>query len=218
MVRYKVGLIRVVTIKDKDLLNLHARVIEKALPELQVFTRCIQQQPKGIYNTETEEMAIPKIVDLARQMEEEGEAIIISCAADPAVEEARRTVSIPVVGAGSAAAALALSYDRRIGVLNLTEKIPLVIEETLKDHIVAQDHPHGVMNTLDLLTDDGMAAVIEAAQRLERNGARVIALACTGMATIRIAPFLEEKTGLAVIDPVIASGVVALHALKRQRV
>ena len=41
---------------------------------------------------------------------------------------------------------------------------------------------------------------------LKEKGAEVIALACTGLATIGIARELEEATGLPVIDPVLAEG------------
>ncbi|WP_221411605.1 aspartate/glutamate racemase family protein [Arthrobacter crusticola] len=45
------------------------------------------------------------------------DALIIGCAADPGLEETRAAVGIPVIGAGSVAAAAALAYRGRVGVL-----------------------------------------------------------------------------------------------------
>lgn len=204
------------TIQDEELLNRHGKIIEKAFPELKVISRCIENQPKGIYDEKTEEEAKPKILRLVKEFESDGvDAIIISCAADPAVEEARKLVSIPVIGAGSAASALALAYGRKIGVLNLTEETPRVIKEILGKNLVAEDHPNEVTNTLDLMTDWGREEAIRAAKRLKEKGTEVIVLGCTGMSTIMIAPILEEEVGISVIDPVIAAGAVALHSLRR---
>ena len=216
MGKYTVGLIRVLTVQDKELLNTHGKIIEKAFPELKIVSKCIENQPKGIYDEKTEEEAKPKILRLVKELEDTGvNAIIISCAADPAVDEARKLVSIPVIGAGSAASALSLAYGRKVGVLNLTEGTPRVIKETLGNKLVAEDHPNGVTNTLDLMTDWGKQEVIKAAKRLKEKGVDVIALGCTGMSTIMIAPILEEEVGVPLIDPVIASGAVTIHALRR---
>ena len=219
MKTYTIGLIRVLTIQDEELLNVHGKLIEKAFPELKVVSRCIEEQPKGIYDDKTEEEAKPKILRLAKEFEKEGvDAIIISCAADPAVKEVRRALLIPVIGAGSSVSALALTYGEKIGVLNLTEETPKVIRKVLGVNLIAEDHPYGVANTLDLMTEKGREEAINAAKRLKEKGAEVIVLGCTGMSTIKIAPILEEEVGIPVIDPVIASGAMALHALRRRDV
>jgi len=213
---YAIGLIRVLTIQDEELLNAHGKIIEKAFPELKIVSKCIENQPKGIYDEKTEEEAKPKILRLVKEFKKEGvDAIIISCAADPVVEEARKLVSIPVIGAGSSASALALEYGRRIGVLNLTEETPRVIREVLGNNLIAEDHPDGVSNTLDLMTDWGRKEAINATKRLKEKGVEVIVLGCTGMSTIMIAPVLEKEVGIPIIDPVIAAGAVALHSLRR---
>ncbi|AEC51409.1 hydantoin racemase [Pyrococcus sp. NA2] len=213
MKEYTIGLIRVLTIDDERLLNLHGELIEKAFPELKVISACIEDQPFGIYDEESERIAKPKILRLAKEFEKRGvDAIIISCAADPAVEEARREVSIPVVGAGSAVASLALAQGRKVGVLNLTEKTPKVIKEVLGDHLIAEEHPEGVKNTLDLM--EKKTEIVEAARRLKERGVEVIVLGCTGMSTIKIAPILEDAVKIPVIDPVLASGAVVLNILR----
>jgi Asp/Glu/hydantoin racemase len=97
-----VGLIRVITLTDKNLIDAHAEILFERF-EMNVRTKCIQGQPEGIHDEETEREAIPKIIDVAKEFEKEGaDALLISCAADPGVEECRELVSIPVVGASSA--------------------------------------------------------------------------------------------------------------------
>jgi allantoin racemase len=63
--------------------------------------------------------------------------------------------------------------------------------------------------------EEGKARAYEAAGVLKRKGADVIALSCTGYSTIGIAPELERRTGILVIDPIIASGLFAWHAATR---
>ena len=210
-------MIRVVTLKDEELLNLHGKIIESAFPELRVISRCIEDQPKGIYDRESEEIAKPKILKLAREFEREGvDAVIVSCAADPAVREARRELKIPVIGAGSAAASLALAYGERVGVLNLTEGTPEVIKRILGPHLVVEERPEGVENTLDLMTERGRRAVERALRNLLKHDVDVIVLACTGYSTIGFAKVAKEITGVPVVDPVVAAGAVTLSILKQR--
>lgn len=206
-----------VTLTDEEVLNKHGRIIMGAFPELEVVSRCIEDQPYGIYNKESEEVAKPKVLRLVRRFEAEGfDAVIVSCAADPAVDEARRVVRIPVVGAGSAVASLALAYGRRVGVLNLTEETPEAIRRVLGPHLVAEASPRGVRNTLDLLRDWGQRAAFEALKELTARGVDVVVLGCTGYSTIEFAGRAREVAGVPVLDPVLAAGAVTLGILKQR--
>ncbi|MCI4435815.1 MAG: AroM family protein [Ignisphaera sp.] len=211
-------MVRVVTLRDEEALNKHGKVLMEVFPELEVVSRCIEDQPYGIYNKETEEIAKPKILRLIKQFESEGfDAVIVSCAADPAVEEARKLVKIPVIGAGSAVASLALAYGKRVGVLNLTESTPDVIKRVLGPHLVAEDAPKGVRNTLDLLTDWGQKSAIEAISRLLSKDVDVIIFGCTGYTTIEFAKRIKQLMNVPVpiLDAVIAAGAVTLNILKQ---
>ena len=84
-----------VTLTDEEALSKHGRIVMEAFPELEVVSRCIEDQPYGIYDRESEEIAKPKVLRLVRRFEEEGfEAVIVSCAADPAVDEALSLIHI----------------------------------------------------------------------------------------------------------------------------
>lgn len=210
-----VGLIRVITIKDEELLNVHGRIIEEHFPELRVVTKCIPDQPRGIYDEESERKAIPKIVNLGMEMADTGiKALIISCAADPGVKELREKVSIPVIGAGSASAHIAASISDRIGVLTLTNEIPRIVSEVLNDKIRAWTSPAGVKNTLDLMKSNMRGKIIEAAISLVEKNCEAILLACTGFSTIKIADEIRNAVSIPVIDPVVASGAIAWMLLK----
>jgi len=214
--RHVVGLIRVITLKDDEALNQHGRIIESAFPELKVVSKCIENQPMGIYDRESEEVAKPKILRVARELEKEGaEAVVVSCAADPAVSEARKQLKIPVVGAGSAAASVALACGERVGVLNLTEETPEVVRRVLGIHLVAEEKPEGVRTTLDLLTDRGREAALIALKRLAGKGVDVVVLACTGYSTIGFAKIAETVSGVRVVDPVVAAGAITLSILRQ---
>jgi len=214
--RYRVGLVRVVTLKDEEVLNKHGKVLMELFTELEVVSKCIEDQPYGIYNKESEEIAKPKILRLIKQFESNGfEAVIVSCAADPAVEEARKIVKIPVIGAGSAVASLALAYSKRVGVLNLSGSTPEVIERILGPHLVAETAPKGVRNTLDLLTNWGQNEAVEAINKLLSKGVDVIILGCTGYTTIEFVKKIKQLMNISIpiLDPVIAAGAATLNIL-----
>ena len=63
---YQVGLIRVVTLEDRALLNLHGKMIETYYPQLRVVSQSIPDQPHGIHDAATEDLAVPKIIALAK--------------------------------------------------------------------------------------------------------------------------------------------------------
>lgn len=219
MRRYRVGLIRVLTTEDPELLGLHGKLLEQYFPMLEVESRCIPHQPEGIHDDATMALGAPKVVALAREMWQEGfEAIVVSCAGDPGVEQARREVPIPVVGAGESTAALSLFYGSRPAVLGITADVPAGFQRTLGPALVSSDRGDGVESVLDLMTAQGCAATSEAAKRQKAMGADVIALSCTGMSTIRIAPELERELGIPVLDPVMCEGLMVLFELLRRHV
>lgn len=199
---------------DQRMLDLHGNIIEESYPALKVTSRCIPGHPDGVHDERTEESAAPLVVDLALGFEREGyDAVVVSCAGDPGVEQARRKLRLPVIGAGRATAALALGLGGRVGVLGIMDEAPAAMRSILGDTLTGCIRPAGVRTTLDLLTDEGRNSINEAALELRRKGAEVIALGCTGLSTIRAAAVIREVTGLKVVDPVMAEGLLALCAV-----
>lgn len=206
--KFKIGLIRVLTTENEEVLLAHERQLKSYFPQLQIETKCIPDQYEGIHTPELGEIAVPKIVETARSFEDV-DMIIVSCADDPGVEEIREALpGIPVTGGGETTVALALKYGKKIGVLGITDYAPKAYVRMIPDQMIL-GKPDGVDSTLDLMTPEGRQSAVEMAYKLKEQGAQVLALACTGMATIGIAKELEEATGLPVIDPVMAEGLFA---------
>ncbi len=212
---YRIGIIRVIT-QNQEATDAHGRLVERWFPEFETVSRCIPDQPEGIRDAETKALAVPKVVALAREMEQNGlDGIMISCADDPGVAEVRAQASIPVVGAGECTASAATRFGEKIAVLGITQAVPESYRRILKDRLFTDVVPDGVRNTLDLRTEAGMAATVAAAQALAADGADAVALACTGLATIGIAPVLEQETGIPVLDPVLCAAHALLFDLLR---
>jgi len=213
MQKIKIGLIRTLSVKDKRVADIHGRLIEEHFPSLQIISKCVKNQPKGINDDKSEEIAIPKIVKLGVKIEEEEKvkAIIVSCAADPGVEELRKLLKIPVIGAGSAVAALALSYSNKVGVLGITEQTPQIMKKIIGPNLLAEERPVGVKTTFDLQTEEGKKNIFNSVNYLKAQGVEIIALACTGYSTIGIANDLEKEINVPVLDAVIAAGLFAWH-------
>ncbi len=216
--KFKIGLIRVLTTEDQELLNLHGKILMEKYPMLDVESRCIPDQYEGIHSHELEHIAVPKIVALAKEFQDK-DMILVSCADDPGVAEIRKALpGMPVTGGGETTVALATRYGEKIAVLGIVDYAPKAYTRMIPDKLIAVGKPDGVDSTLDLMTPEGKASCIKKALELKEMGAEVIALGCTGLATIGIAQELEEITGLPVIDPVLAQGAFAVfEAARKQR-
>lgn len=210
----RMGLIRVLSTDDSETLNSHGKLLEAFIPNLKVISRCIEGHPKGIWNEEEERQAVPKIVRLGQEMErnEAVDVLFVSCVADPGVPELREVVSVPVIGAGSASAGVALSMGKPVGALSITDWVLPPVAEVLGKALAGWEKPTHMQTTLDLMSEKGREEIIEAGQRLIDKRAGVILLACTGFSTIRLAPFLEDHLRVPVIDPVLSGGLVAYYA------
>lgn len=211
----KIGVLRVLSTDDENLLKLHGRLIEAAIGEVETLSRCIEGHPRGLWNEEEEARAIPKIVRLGREMAQEGvDALIVSCADDPGVKELRDVLEIPVIGAGSAAAATALALGLPVGVLTISDFIPRPVEELLGERIVAFFRPEDVRTTLDLMTEESYRGFISAGEKLVNCGAKVVLLACTGYSTAGATKVLRAELNVPVIDPVVSAGFIAYQMVK----
>lgn len=211
----RLGVIRVLTTDDQELLNEHSVAIQEELG-IASISRCIPDQPRGVFSDATFALASPKVAELALQMEAEDsvDAIVLSCAADPGLEQARAAVSVPVHGAGSSAARAALELGSRVGVLDLTQDTPSAVTDVLGDRLVAAVVPDEVSETRHLLTEDGRAAAVRGAQELVQRGADVVMFACTGMTTIGLRHPLAEQLDVPVVDAVLAAARAAAADLR----
>ena len=193
------------------LLRMHGDLIEAYYPALRTDSYCIGEQPRGVCDLKTKTLAVPKIIALAKK-HQDADAIVISCCDDPAVEELREMLSVPVIGAGTAVSAVARSLGKRVGIIGITEYVPEPYRRILGDDLIDLGRPEGVTCTLDLMIGAGRESVLRKARELKAQGANCIALACTGMSTIRIAREIENSCGIPAVDPVMAEGLFAYYA------
>lgn len=200
------GVIRVLTLDDADEVALHGRLIEERFPDLSTISRCIPDHPDGIPTVAAEEEAIPLVVRLGRDLAEEVDALCISCALDPGVDELRETVEIPVIGAGRSIAFGALAHGEAVGTLTLEGGVPPVVEGMLGDRHRSNEIVEGAETTNHLTSDAGRQAIVSAGERLEAAGCDVIAPCCTGVATAGCVPLMRERVSIPVINPVHAMG------------
>ncbi len=215
--RPHLGLIRVITLQDEVLLNKHGRIVAGFLPEWTVSSWCIPDQPRGVHDEATFTAAVPKVVGLATDITNSAgiDVLVVSCMDDPGVREAREEVSVPVLGAGSATAAVAraLAGEEVIGGIGISNQIPKGFEGILTPCFWR--NPPGVRNTLDLLTDGGRRAVLKEAEALKLQGARVVVLGCTGMCTVGLGKEIERRTGMMVVDPLRSVSLLAEAVVER---
>lgn len=206
------GIIRVLTTSNDDVLLEHERILQQRYG-LSSLTRCISDQYNGIFDDESETLAVPKILQLGRELVDAGcKALFLSCAADPGLALLRATVAVPVVSAGSSAARVAAHLGLPVGVMGIGAAAPAPFRTLLGDH-VPYGRPHGVTQTTDLLEPEGLQGAVDCAEVMMKAGARVIAFSCTGFSTIRLAPVLRERLGCVAIDAVDAAGMFAVEMM-----
>ncbi|MBO1268634.1 aspartate/glutamate racemase family protein [Arthrobacter cavernae] len=208
----RVGLIRALTTSDRRLLHTHGRLLQNTFG-FDVTTRCIPDQPSGVYNEESLRAAVPKVVEIALEMAGGVDALIISCAADPGLAETRALVDIPVIGAGSAAAAAALAFGGGVGVLGLKHQVPGPISELLGERMLLIDGPESVETPDGFLMPTGIFEALATAHMLVDAGADVIVEASTGLTSIGMADVLRHRLGVPVIDAVAAAGAMLASAV-----
>lgn len=206
---FEVGLIRVLSTEDKEILNSHGRIIEQNFPNMKVESLAIKDQPKGIYDDNTEEIAKPKIIDLSKNNFSNKDVIIVSCAGDPALEELRNVMSIPIIGAGESAALLSKIYGNKVGIVGITRELPKSYVKYIGNDVIGEPFIPNINNTTDLMKSDGLDKVLAHCENLKNKGAEVLVFACTGLSTTRFAPIIEKEIGLPVVDCVYAEAVFA---------
>jgi Asp/Glu/hydantoin racemase len=202
------GIIRVLTTQEESVLQEHGNKMKEYIG-VDSITKCIQDQPNGIYNDESEQVAIPKIVELAKKMEEEFnvDAITISCAADPAIDESRDVMNVPVLGAGVCGAHTACMVGNRVGVIGITDFIPGRMKKELGEHYHSHDYSEKLRKTTDLFKEGAKEELLQVAQGLIDSGADVILFACTGFSTIRLKNYFVKHLSVPVVDLVEAQAI-----------
>jgi allantoin racemase len=171
----------------------------------------IKKGPETIEQALDEVLAGEAILSEVRQAEADGaDAVIVDCALDPILSASRQAVHIPVIGAGQAAYALALTLGDRFSIVG-----PL---KCLVPEYRRRIHEYGLsarlasirwidVPILDLLSDQAIRAFVrEGRLAVEQDQAEVLVLGCTGMSPA--VPRLQQMLEVPVVDP--AGAAIAL--------
>jgi allantoin racemase len=167
--------------------------------------------PASVESNFDETVAGPDVVAKVRQAERDGvDAVIINCMGDPALDAAREVVSIPVVGPCEAGMHVAAMLGHKFSVLGMLDRVIPGFEQKAQKYGV-KDKLASV-RSLDLPVLDlqegreevAKRAVEQAIEAIEKDGAHVIVLGCTGLAGLdRQVETGLRKRGYAVpvVDP-----------------
>jgi allantoin racemase len=165
----------------------------------------IREGPVSLETVYEEMVAGPGILEQVALAEEEGyDAVVIDCFLDPALRAAREMAAIPVVGAGEAGMLFAMALSERFSIVTVRNGMEAVAALTRAYGFVrrvasirAVDFPAVALVRNDEAAANAMTDVARAA--LERDGAELILLGCTGMSGL--AALLQRRLDAIVLDP-----------------
>jgi allantoin racemase len=174
----------------------------------------VQSVPSGYPSIESERDVVAVAAHILaglQQAEAEGaSAGIIGCFSDPALDAIRESVTMPVIGPGQAAVALALQLGESYSILSPLDRAakrtrPRLRGQGLTDRLASI---RGVgVSVVDLASGDNAAwdRIVETGRRCIEDGADVLVMGCMSMAFMGIERELSERLSVPVVSPVLAA-------------
>lgn len=169
----------------------------------------LEHGPVSLEGACYESEAIPGILQRVREGAAEHDGILINCFLDPGVAAAREAVDIPVAGPGESGMILASMLGHTFAILAVAKNlIPRHREQarvlglgSRLASVLSLDIP--VVALLEEPRRTIEAALAQARLARDRDGAEVIVLGCTGMATL--AERIRENLDMPVVEPAAAA-------------
>lgn len=169
----------------------------------------LKKGPSFIETEEHEKSAVPDLLRVVRNSERQGyNALIINCFGNPGLEEAKKLVGIPVIGAGEASFLKMKEARKRFSVITTVKEAVSRVRRNAHKHtaepFLASIRPLN-MHVLELVQKQRLrkALLSEGNKALEEDNVEIIVLGCTAMAGN--AEWLSKKLGVSVIDPTEAA-------------
>ena len=195
---------------SKEFYDAHAgRRLAMSTDEVQLVVVNIPHGPDSMESAYDEAIAAPYILQQVVSAEIEGcDAVVIDCAADPALRAAREISELPVVSAGEASYHAAMMVAGKFSVITV---LPTTANE-ISDHLKMYGFSSRVAsvrsaNVPVLALEDEQEAeehlYAAARKAIDEDGAQAIVLGCTGMMAMRDS--LEKRLGAPVIEPYLAA-------------
>lgn len=179
----------------------------------------LDRGPPSIESEYDEALAVPDTVVRAIEAERAGaDAIIIDCMADPGMKAAREVVRIPVLGPGETSMHLAAMMGQKFSIVTVLDSVRPILVNIAKVYGVYEKLASvGVVDipVLELearLGEVQQALARKAQEAVERDGADVIVLGCTGFLGCAVAiekHLLAAGHDVPVIDPIPATVCIA---------
>jgi len=179
---------------------------------------CLKNGPIFIETEEHEKLAVPDLLRVVKDGEKRGyNAIIINCFGDPGVDEARKIVDVPVVGAGEASFSNVKEAKKRFTVITTVQEAVARVRRNARKHgaepLLASIRPLD-MHVPELVQKQQLrkALLNEGKKALKEDHIDIIVLGCTAMAGN--AEWLSKKLDVQVIDPTQAAFDKAVELIK----
>lgn len=191
-----------------------AKAARDAAPGAEITGVTCHKSPPAIQGPEDDAICRPYVMEeVAKAAASGAQAIVIACFDDPALDAARASVSIPVIGIGEAGFHAAMLLGGHFSVVTTLPVAIPIIEENLAHYgmvtACAKVRAAGVA-VLDL-EDESTGAHLKVSAEIARakaeDGVGAIVLGCAGMADL--AARMEAEHGLKVIDGVGAAAAFA---------
>lgn len=210
-------------VTTKDLRNLD-EIAHLASPTLSFTHSILDRGPPSIECEYDEALAVPDTIVRAIEAERDGaDAIIIDCMGDPGLKPAREVVRIPVLGPGETSMHLAAMLGQKFSVVTVLNSVRPMLVNQAKVYgvyeklasVLVVDIP--VLELEQRLAEVQQALAAKALDAVERDGADVIVLGCTGFLGCAAAiekHLLAAGHDVPVIDPIPATVCVAEAIVK----
>jgi len=170
----------------------------------------LAQGPASVECRYDEAIATPDVLRQVKEAAQEGfDAVIVDCFGDVGVKAAREIAEIPVIGPGESSMLLAVALGQRFSVITvLRNLLPVVYEtaEVLGLHRKLASVRYVDIPVLEVMDRERLkkALLREMLEALEKDGAQVLVLGCTGMSgvTSELSQRLRERGyDVPIVDP-----------------
>jgi allantoin racemase len=171
----------------------------------------LKKGPEEITTFQSQVEICPEILEILR--EKKYDAAIINCFANPCIDAAKEASDKPVIGPGEASLYLSLLLGDRVSIISPVDiTVPQFRLNVRKMGIEKRiSSIRSVRIDVKDLEDDQQvtttAIMREAKESIEKDGADVVVLGCTGMAYV--ADEIQRKLPVPVIEPLNAALKVA---------
>jgi len=195
----------------EELVRREAFLNQHAFAGTDVEVRETESGPASVESSVEEHLSVAGLIEAAPRLAAEGfDAIIVGCFGDPGLAAARELVDVPVIGPGQAAGHVAAQLGLQFAVLTVVDEVVPSIRRQMRMHgldgfiadVRAVDVP---VLELRERAEEVLETLETEALRSVARGADAFVLGCMTMGFLDVARALQERIGLPVVNPVLAS-------------